>query len=222
MEKIDKWEQILNNCRELTVLFNDLVFIGGIAVYQHTLHEKEMSSLCAKTHDIDFLISQKDFLEMEDSYDVVANKRLSKSQLIIDDTEADIYVEKKHSLRIPFDEILENSSLKKDIRVASLSHLIILKYDAFIERAIRKPSQKGEKDKDDLFKLLMLKGKTGEDDTDISKYIDEEFKNHLQNLSQDNIVANRIAKGNHHIAKHYKSFAQGGFHEIFSKKEFTI
>lgn len=146
-----EFETLLAICGELAGLFPDgIVFIGGIAVYLHTVNVTETRELAELTHDADFYISLADMADLRDLEEVTANRRLSKHQLIKRGFEFDIYTERQAALIVPYDAVRARSESRGGIRVASLDHLLVLKLEAFRDR---KGSAKGDKDAMDLIRI---------------------------------------------------------------------
>lgn len=149
-----EFKKLIGICQELGQMFDQgLVFIGGIAVYTHSINSRSAQGLAESTHDGDFYISLADMADLRDIEEVTPNRRLSKSQIIKGGFEFDIYTERQSSLIVPFDEVIAHSVFYGDMRVASLEHLIVLKLEAFLDR---KDSAKGGKDARDLIRLAAL------------------------------------------------------------------
>jgi len=149
-----EFANLLIACNEIAAWFPDgIIFIGGIAVYLHSINNGSTRTLAEFTHDADFYISMADMSDLRDIEEVVANRRLSKHQLIKRGFEFDIYTERHSALLVPYDQIIAHSVQYDELRVASLEHLIVLKLEAYRDRC---DSSKGQKDAKDLIRLALI------------------------------------------------------------------
>lgn len=149
-----EFNHLIGACAELGELFPEgLVFIGGIAVYLHTIHVESTQHFAEFTHDADFYISLADMADLRDIEEVTANRRLSKHQMIKKGFEFDIYTERNSSLVVPFDAVYAHAVKFGSLRAASLEHLFVLKLEAFLDR---RQSVKGDKDAKDLFRIAAV------------------------------------------------------------------
>lgn len=64
-----------------------------------------------------------------------------------------IYVERRHLLRVPYDNVARHSEVIGGIRCTALEHLLFLKLDVARDR---QGSAKGDKDRRDLIRVLLL------------------------------------------------------------------
>lgn len=148
MKQDAEFSSLLKACQEVASFFPDgLVFIGGIAVYLHAINNGMESEF---THDADFYISLADMADLRDIEEVTPNRGLSKHQFIKQGFEFDVYTERQSSLIVPYSEIIAHSVCYKEMRVASIEHLFILKLEAYRDRH---GSMKGSKDAKDLILL---------------------------------------------------------------------
>ena len=138
-----------------------IVYIGGVAIYLHTT---KTSMPPETTHDADAAVSIVGWSSLRDRYEAETNQRLSKSQITVDDVEVDLYVQHKSRLRFDYVELAQYASERRNFRIASRGHLLLLKLDAFRDRG---SSQKGAKDRRDLAKLLVMLASTKGDDFDL-------------------------------------------------------
>jgi len=149
-----EWGRLLATVRELQELFPEgLVFIGGIAVYAHAMASPETAKLAAMSHDADLMILAADYADLRDLEVLTPNRRLSKQQFEKNGFEFDVYVERQHDLPVPVDEAVARSQMRSGLRVACPEHLIVLKLKAYADR---KGSGKGEKDEDDVVRILLV------------------------------------------------------------------
>jgi hypothetical protein len=150
----DEWQRLLAAVKEIQDWFPDgVAFIGGIAVYAHATDSPETSKFGAMSHDADFMILLPDFADLRDIEVLTANRRLGKQQFSKDGFEFDVYVEGQHNLPVPAEEVVAWSQVRRGLRVACPEHLLILKLKAHEDR---KGSGKGDKDEDDIVRLLVI------------------------------------------------------------------
>jgi len=149
------FHKILNLCSGLSKELTDVVFIGGVAVYLHTMKRSLRRVPLETSHDADFMISFADYGILKDEEELTPNSRLGKHQMIVEGVEFDVYVEKLCRLAVPYDEVFANATTIEGIRVASLEHLLVLKLEALEARG---HSSKGDKDRRDVAKIGLLLG----------------------------------------------------------------
>src|SRR5262245_5897824 len=101
---MSEFQRILAVAERLATEHPGHVFIGGVAVYLHAVNNARTRDLAEASHDADFMLSLADFADLRDTDEVVANRRLSKHQLIRDGVEFDVYVERQNNLIVPYDE----------------------------------------------------------------------------------------------------------------------
>jgi hypothetical protein len=159
-QKIDPtlWKKLWAGIQELSTEFDRrIVFIGGIAVYLHveSAIEDVPENFIEYSHDGDFYISREDFIQLTDLEEVVRNQRLQKHQITKSDIDFDVYKESQNNLLLKYTDVAEESVVLKDVRVACLEHLLLLKLDAYRDR---RNSAKGHKDERDLIRIVYLLG----------------------------------------------------------------
>lgn len=204
---IGDWDLLWEKVGEVQEWFPEgAVFIGGIAVYAHLTQSSTLSSFAAFSHDADMLLAQADFVDLRDLEEVVANRRLSKHQFKKDGFEFDVYVQNQNDLKVPFEEVFAASEWKMKIRVACPEHLLTLKGEAL---ANRRGSSKGDKDEDDVFRILMTLAEREVMPERLIYMTDTEL-NALRNVVETR-TALRIADGNAHTAKALKETADRGY-----------
>lgn len=139
------WQSVLTE-RSWTVLKElkdefDFTLIGGWAVY-----------LWARTHkskDIDIVVDFETLSGIRKKYDISKNIHLNKYEIKINEIDVDIYV--PHFSRLPLLDGLGTTNIE-GFRVAGIEELLILKQ--FAEEK-REDSLKGEKDRMDIFSIIM-------------------------------------------------------------------
>lgn len=150
----EQWTALWRGICELSSHFPDgIVFIGGVAVYLHVRGAKVPEAWVEFSHDGDFYISLADFADLRDIEEVTQNRRLSKYQFIKNGVDFDVYLEFRHTLRIPYADVFSASSIVENVRIASLEHLLLLKLAAYEDR---RGSAKGRKDERDLVRIVHL------------------------------------------------------------------
>lgn len=218
-------EEILEQIKYWNEFFpEDIVAIGGIAVYLHAydnvkknknnnLYDYNDGELILEgTHDGDFYITQNimfEFKELESN--IVMNKRLRKHELKKNNTSYDIYKEYENDLCIDNQELQNNSIVIDNIRVASLEHLLALKLKAAMDPT-RTTSKKGEKDFRDIIKIVFL----NPDLTNKNNFSSEEL-DFVKQAIQKNNSYQIIAQGNNFYANKIKNKTKTNF-EIFESK----
>src|SRR5277367_4563972 len=160
MAEISKreWSKVWKVVKDLTADNEDIVIIGGVAVYIHTEIYNSKDIPVEFTHDADMAISLPTLSQLADEgYEIVTNKRLNKRQIIINDVDVDIYVAHQSKLRVSYNHLAESAKDLADggevVMVASLGHLLILKIAAL---EARWSSAHGEKDRRDVAKLMVM------------------------------------------------------------------
>lgn len=151
---LETWDALWSAIRELSELIPEgIVFIGGVAVYLHARQAQLTGWGIEFSHDGDFYVSLTDFSDLRDFEEVTVNKRLHKRQFIKNGIDFDVYLEYNNSLRVPYADVRQRSSIIDGVRVAALEHLLLLKLDAYADR---KASAKGRKDERDLIRIAHI------------------------------------------------------------------
>lgn len=119
------------------------ILIGGWAVFLYT------HSL--KSKDIDLIIDYDELEKFRENFDLIKNDHLKKYEIIIDETDIDIYVPFYSNPGIPAEEIKKYSQSLEGFVVPRPEILLILKQKAYLGRL---SSPKGQKDKIDIIGLL--------------------------------------------------------------------
>lgn len=190
------WKRLLDAVVEIQEWFPDgVAFIGGVAVYAHAkAAEDDIAKYAAMSHDADFMILLPDFADLRDIEVLTPNRRLGKQQFSKVGFEFDVYVEGQHDLPVPADEAIAWSQIKRGLRVACPEHLLILKVKAYEDR---KGSSKGEKDEDDIVRLLLV-GREWRAEL-LTRLTDDMLSLVSKAASGDSAV--RLTSGNVHEAK---------------------
>lgn len=152
------FEELLLACSEVSEMFPDVVYIGGIAVYLHAANHAGAKEFADTTHDSDFYISITDMSDLRDIEEVSTNRRLSKSEMTKRGFAFDIYTERHSALIVPYDQVSAHARTYGQFRVACLEHLVALKLEAFLDR---RGSVKGDKDAKDLLRIAIVSRRGG-------------------------------------------------------------
>jgi len=163
--------------KKLNKQFNFIV-IGGWGIYLWTHAQK--------SKDIDFiLIDWKELEKIKRKYEPKKNDRLRKYEIILDEVDVDIYLPYYSRFPIPAEHLLTLKTLREGFNVLKPEPLLILKQQALQDR---KDSIKGQKDRLDIFSLLLS------ETFDFNSYqqILEKYK--LQNLSRELEKIIRLSK----------------------------
>jgi hypothetical protein len=194
--------KILDLSTELSRDLPHVVFIGGVAVYLHSL-QRATAMPPEASHDSDFMISFSDYGILKDMVEITDTPRLSKRQMTIEGVEFDVYVERLHRLVVPYDEISARSTIIEEIRVASLEHLLVLKLEAFASRG---HSSKGEKDRRDIVKIGLLLGRRTRKAL-LQPYMREELESLLKDVAKSSIFFEMCSRHAHAARQARTAFA---------------
>jgi hypothetical protein len=204
------WDALWRGIKEYQEEFPDnLVFIGGIAVYCHSTGHDEANAFTEYTHDADFMIATPQFYELREGEFVTKNARLGKYQTERHGVEFDIYEQQISHLAVPVEEVIAASEIQNKIRVASLEHLLVLKTAAFLDR---QSSPKGEKDANDITRILFLIA-----DKQITphrlKHLTPDMNETIERISKSDAPL-RLARGNAHFAHKIRSKVKLGLEKV--------
>jgi hypothetical protein len=150
---MDDFNEILSLSRDLAKELSGHVFIGGVAVWMHAIHDPKVKTYREASHDADFMVSFSDLSELRERNEITINKRLGKHQLVMNGIPFDVYVERNNKLIVPYDQAFAHAKLYGVMRVACLEHLFALKLDALVDR---RQSSKGDKDERDLVRIALV------------------------------------------------------------------
>jgi hypothetical protein len=193
---MSEFQRILMQVERLAREHPGHVFIGGVAVYLHAINNPRTKDLAEASHDADFMLALADFADLRDTDEVVANRRLSKHQLIRDGVEFDVYVERQNNQLVPYDESAAHAVSYGAIRVACLEHLLVLKLEALRDRF---RSAKGDKDTRDLVTIARLSGSAFRPGV-VAPFLRDEHLSLLRQVCAGPVFT-YIAGGNAHEAK---------------------
>lgn len=195
MSQEDEWSHVWRIVHAFAQDYEeDVVLIGGVAVYLHLLAAARKDLPVESTHDADLYVALASWSDIREHYSVEANRRLTKHQIVIDDVEFDIYLENHNGLRVAYADLREASVVLSGVRVAGLEHLLLLKLDAARDRW---SSGHGAKDRRDIAKILILMRRMDPKYT-LAQCTDEDMAL-LHRVEQSNVFS-EIAMGNAHVA----------------------
>lgn len=204
----EQWERLLEAVSEIQEWFPEgVVFIGGIAVYAHAADDEETADMAAQSHDADFMILLPDFVDLRDIEALTPNRGLDKQMFLKNGFEFDVYVEGQHDLAIPAAEAVAESMTKSGLRVACPEHLLVLKAKAMRDR---KGSPKGDKDEDDIVRILLVAN--GIEASRLTRLTDEMIEDLELAVSGD--APTRLARGNDHKARPIRQRAKAVLDEV--------
>jgi len=203
-----EFSQLLLACHEMAEAFPEgIVFIGGIAVYLHSINNEAAREFAEFTHHADFYISMADMSDLRDLEELTPNRRLNKHQLIKRGFEFDIYTERHSALIVPYDQVIANAIKIDKLKIAALEQLFILKLEAYRDRY---SSSKGSKDAKDLIRIAIVSqsGNLRFNYKIAAGYLSDEHLSLLQKIERGPEPL-ALAKGNSKEAKYLR--------ELFSK-----
>ena len=205
-ETIDP-EAIRSLMQEFTKAFGDeFITIGGWAVAAYGAKGKSL--------DGDAMISYQVEGILRDSYLVEKNPRMAKSQFICEaGCDIDIYVERQHRLKVPFDEVQAHSKELGGLRVPCPEHLLILKLDAY---KCRRATPKGKKDQEDLLQLLVKA--PFKNPEILEAYLSEEDQAVVAAIIEDVALSQKLCAGNPVEAKTLRANAKTKLNGLLKKK----
>ncbi len=193
---MDEFQRILGEVARIAEEHPGHVFIGGVAVYLHAINNPRTKEGAEASHDADFMLALSEFADLRDTDEVVANRRLSKHQLIRRGVEFDVYVERQNNLLVPYDEAAAHADAYGPIRVACLEHLVVLKLEALRDRM---NSAKGDKDARDLVTIARVSG--GKIRPALaSPFVRDEHMDLLERVAKSHVFT-YLTRGNAHEAK---------------------
>lgn len=136
----DKSFQILQRLRKNY----NFILIGGWAVYFYT------HSL--KSKDIDMIVDYSELEKLKKDFPLEKNERLKKYQIKIEEIDIDLYLPFYSNLGLPVERLIKEKIILEGFNLLKKEYLLITKLWAYEKR---KGSIKGEKDKIDVFALLL-------------------------------------------------------------------
>ncbi|HWS25833.1 MAG TPA: hypothetical protein VN259_04585, partial [Xanthomonadales bacterium] len=147
------FSHLLAIVQETGQLYEDLVYIGGIAVYLHAVNHEQTREFAEATHDADFYISLANLGDLRSIEEVTTNKRLAKQEFHKSGFAFDVYAERQSDLPVPYSTVAAHAVEYDGVKVAALEELLVLKLAAAVDRHA---SEHGRKDAKDAIRILIL------------------------------------------------------------------
>jgi len=169
----------------------DFILIGGWAVFLYTK--------ALKSKDIDIIIECEELSKIKEKLDVFKNSRLKKYEAKRNGVDIDIYIPYFSNPGLAAEEIKKFVISKEGFKVPFLEILLILKQKVFKQR---ENTPKGNKDKLDIFSILILKEFNWQRYKKILKrYKIENLLEELKNLLKKTFEIKELNLSRHKIAK---------------------
>ena len=201
------FQHLLAVVSEVGRLYEDLVYIGGIAVYLHAINQAATMAYAEATNDADLYISVAELSELREIEELTQNHRLKKHEFQKGGFSFDVYAERQSSLPVPYDQVMAYADEYDGIRVACIEHLLVLKLEA---AADRHASEHGRKDAKDVIRLLLLAGQGAIDAKRAVAYL------HPRHFERLELIVNgpeftSLAQGNAKTAKTLRTTCRKSF-----------
>jgi hypothetical protein len=214
-EEEEAWLALWQGINEVSEMFpEDVVFIGGIAVYVHSTAAGLAPGLIERSHDADLYISLPAYDDLRSIEIVTSNVRLRKKQFIKYEMDYDVYVEHNHGLLVSYADIFAGSQVIEQVRVACLEHLLVLKIAAL---ASRRNTPKGPKDERDVIRIVLLLRQYGVIRPRLDRYFTSEMAKTLEQLARSREFVT-LARGNLHEARSLRD----AYADMLSRKTLTL
>ena len=130
MSKFENFQTLLSVVNEVGQLYDNLIYIGGIAVYLHSINNESTKRFAEATADADLYISLASLTELRSIEELTQNPRLRKQEFQKGGFSFDVYAERQSSLPIPYAQVAAHAVSYDGVHVASLEDLLVLKLAA--------------------------------------------------------------------------------------------
>lgn len=200
MRKSKTFEDLMSVVTEVGTLYEDLIYIGGIAVYLHAINQESTKQYAEATNDADLYISIASLSDLRDIEELTQNHRLNKLEFQKNGFSFDVYAERRSELPVPFDQVAAYAVEYAGIRVACLEHLVVLKLEAAVDRHA---SEHGKKDAKDIIRILLLSNLCEFDPQRAAAYMRDDHFDRLEQIMRGPEFVS-LAKGNAKTAKELK------------------
>ncbi len=200
MNKSNTFEKLMSVVTEVGTMYEDLIYIGGIAVYLHAINQESTKAYAEATNDADLYISIASLSDLRDIEELTQNHRLSKLEFQKGGFSFDVYAERRSKLPVPYDQVAAYAIEYAGIRVACLEHLIVLKLEAAVDRHA---SEHGRKDAKDVIRILLLSNLCEFDPQRAVAYMRDDHFGRLEAIMGGPEFVS-LAQGNAKIAKELK------------------
>ena len=153
MKSYKSFGDLLSVVSEIGRLYEDLVYIGGIAVYCHAINQESTKQYAEATNVADLYISLANLSDLRNIEELTQNPRLGKQEVQTGGFSFDVYAERQSKLPVPYAQVIAHAVDYDGVRVASLEDLLVLKLEAAVDRHA---SVHGQKDAKDVIRILLL------------------------------------------------------------------
>ena len=204
------FSDLLAVVQEIGQLYEDLVYIGGIAVYLHAVNHEKTREFAEATHDADLYISLANLSDLRSIEELTTNKRLSKQEFHKSGFAFDVYAERQSDLPVPYDTVAAHAVEYDGVKVASLEELLVLKLAAAVDRHA---SEHGRKDAKDAIRILILANEIDFDAERATAFMSDK---HFERLSKivEGPEFTALAQGNAKVARGLRVRATKTFEAI--------
>lgn len=166
------------------------------------------------SHDVDAYVNLIDMGVLREIQVVTPNKRLKKMQADINGIDIDLYVERQHGLCVPYSDLYAHATNYAGLRAANPGHLLALKMDAMNDRGT---SPKGEKDKRDIIRLVLV---SSQEDIELAKqWLMEDDLDILNRIKREMAVFMAMCEGNAKSASDLRKRYQSALSTMQGKKQ---
>lgn len=210
MATSDTFHKLLSLATEIGQLYDDLVYIGGIAVYLHAINHEKTRPFAQGTADADFYISLANLSELRSIEELTSNSRLKKLEFHKGGFAFAVYAERQSGLPVPYDMVAAYAVEYEGVKVASLEDLLVLKLEAAVDRHA---SEHGRKDARDVVRILLLGDLTSFDASRAITFMRDDHLERLQAILKGPEFVT-IAEGNAKVASQLRQMAARTFARI--------
>lgn len=204
------FSDLLAVVQETGQLYEDLVYIGGIAVYLHAINHERTQEFAEATHDADFYISLANLSDLRSIEEVTVNKRLAKQEFRKSGFAFDVYAERQSDLPVPYDMVAAHATDYDGVKVAALEELLILKLEAAVDRHA---SEHGRKDAKDVIRILILANEVDFDAERATAFMSDKHFERLTKIAEGPEFT-ALAQGNVKVARGLRTMAAKTFEAI--------
>ncbi len=205
-----RFPELLAVVHEVGRMYEDLVYIGGIAVYLHAINHAATRQFAESTKDADLYISLSDLGDLRSIEELTTNKRLGKQEFKKEGFSFDVYAERQSDLPVPYDTVAAHAVEYEGIKVAALEELLILKLEAAVDRHA---SVHGRKDAKDVIRILILGSEIKFDAERATAFMQSKHLDRMAKIVEGpEFVA--LAHGNSKVARGLREMAAKTFGEI--------
>ena len=201
------FDKLIGVVTEVGQLYDDLVYIGGIAVYLHSINHESTRQYAESTTDADLYISLSNLSDLRSIEELTQNPRLGKQEFQKDGFSFDVYAERQCNLPVPYAFVAAHAVIYDRVKVASIEDLLVLKLEA---AAARHASEHGRKDAKDIIRLLLLASEGPFDIERSTAFMQDKHFKRLEAIVQGAEFMS-LAAGNSKTAKALRGKAESVF-----------